>query len=229
MNWLFWVVVAFMAYHVIDGFARGFIKKSVSAVSVILTLVLVTYLTPQITTFVREHTSLHRNLQEKCTEFFLDKQYDESLKTDQVMMIEEMKRPENIKKMLLENNNEEAYQVLNVSAFSEYIGAYLADMIINAMTYFLSFVVLWTLLRAILLAVDIVAKLPILHGINQLAGGILGLAESVVLIWIVFLLAGILCNGELGQQLFSLIRDNQLLSLLYNWNLIMNVIFGLIF
>ena len=70
MNWLFWVVVAFMAYHVIDGFARGFIKKSVSAVSVILTLVLVTYLTPQITTFVREHTSLHRNLQEKCTEFF---------------------------------------------------------------------------------------------------------------------------------------------------------------
>ena len=229
MNWLFWVVVAFMAYHVIDGFARGFIKKSVSAVSVILTLVLVTYLTPQITTFVREHTSLHRNLQEKCTEFFLDKQYDESLKTDQVMMIEEMKLPENIKKMLLENNNEEAYQVLNVSAFSEYIGAYLADMIINAMTYFLSFVVLWTLLRAILLAVDIVAKLPILHGINQLAGGILGLAESVVLIWIVFLLAGILCNGELGQQLFSLIRENQLLSLLYNWNLIMNVIFGLIF
>ena len=46
MNWLFWVVAAFIAYHVFDGLRRGFIRKAVSAVSLIITLVLVTYTHP---------------------------------------------------------------------------------------------------------------------------------------------------------------------------------------
>ncbi|MBQ8857830.1 MAG: CvpA family protein [Lachnospiraceae bacterium] len=229
MNWLFWVVAAVIAYHVIDGLHRGFIKKSVSAVSLIVTLVLVTYLTPQLTTFIQEHTSLQDSLQEKCSEVFLSGEYNQDVKTDQVMMIENMDLPENIKEMLLENNNSEAYALLDVSGFREYVGAYLANMIINALAYLLTFVIVWTVLRAILLALDIVTMLPLLHGINQLAGGILGLVIGVVLVWIAFLLVTILCNGELGREFFKLISENQFLMLLYNSNVIMKIVFGLIF
>ena len=229
MNWLFWVVAAVLAFHVIDGLHRGFIKKSVSAVSLIVTLVLVTYLTPQITTFIQDYTSLHESLQEKCSEIFLNNEYNQDVKTDQVMMIENMDLPENIKEMLLENNNKEAYDVLEVSGFHEYIGAYLANMIINALAYLLSFVIIWTLLRAILLALDVVARLPLLRGINQLAGGVLGLVVGLVLVWIAFLLATVLCNGELGREFFQLICENQFLLFLYNQNVIMKIVFGLIF
>ena len=229
MNWLFWVVAAVIAYHVIDGLHRGFIKKSVSAVSLIVTLVLVTYLTPQLTTFIQEHTSLQDSLQEKCSEVFLSGEYNQDVKTDQVMMIENMDLPEHIKEMLLENNNSEAYALLDVSGFREYVGAYLANMIINALAYLLTFVIVWTVLRAILLALDIVTMLPLLHGINQLAGGILGLVIGVVLVWIAFLLVTILCNGELGREFFKLISENQFLMLLYNSNVIMKIVFGLIF
>ena len=229
MNWLFWAVAALLVYHVIDGLFRGFIKKSVSAVSLVVTLVLVTYLTPQVTMFIQDYTSLHESLQEKCSEIFLNEEYNQEVKTDQVMMIENMNLPENIKEMLLENNNREAYDVLNVTGFHEYIGAYLANMIINALAYLLSFVIIWTVLRAILLALDVVAKLPVLHGINQLAGGVLGLAIGVILVWVVFLLVTILCNGEIGQKFFSLICENQFLLFLYNQNIIMKIVFGLIF
>ena len=68
MNWLFWVIAALLVYHVIDGLRRGFIKKSVSAVSLIATLVLVTWLTPKITSFIQDYTSLHTSLQKKCSE-----------------------------------------------------------------------------------------------------------------------------------------------------------------
>lgn len=229
MNWLFWVVAAFLVYHVVDGLRRGFIKKSVSAVSLIVTLVLVTYLTPQITTFIQDYTSLHESLQEKCSEIFLNNEYNQDVKTDQVMMIENMELPENIKEMLLENNNKEAYDVLKVSGFHEYIGAYLANMIINALAYLLSFVIIWTLLRAILLALDVVAKLPLLRGINQLAGGLLGLVIGIVLVWIAFLLVTILCNGELGRAFFRLISENPFLLFLYSQNVILKIVFGLIF
>ncbi len=229
MNWLFWVVAAFIVYHVIDGLRRGFIRKVVSALSLVVTLVLVTYLTPQITTFIQDHTSLHENLQEKCSELFLSDEYNEDVKTDQVFMIENMELPENIKEMLLENNNTEAYDLLAVSGFHDYVGAYLANLIINALAYLISFVVVWTALRAILLALDVVAKLPILHGINKLAGGVLGIIYGVVLIWIAFLVVTILCNGELGRQFFALIQENPFLLFLYNQNVIMKIVFGIMF
>lgn len=229
MNWLFWVVAAFIAYHVIDGLHRGFIKKSVSAVSLIVTLVLVTWLTPKITTFIQDNTSLQESLQEKCSEIFLSDEYNQEVKTDQVQMIENMDLPENIKEMLLENNNSEAYSLLEVSGFHEYVGAYLANMIINALAYLLTFVIVWTALRAVLLALDIVTLLPVLHGINKLAGGVLGLAVGVILVWIAFLLVTVLCNGDLGRQFFELICENQFLLFLYNQNVIMKIVFGLIF
>ena len=229
MNWLFWVVAAFLAYHVIDGLRRGFIRKVVSALSLVITLVLVTFVTPHITNFIHEHTALHENLQEKCSEIFVSDQYDEDVKTDQVQIIEHMELPENIKEMLLENNNTEAYHVLEVSGFHEYVGAYLAGLIINALAYLISFVVVWAAIRAILLAMDVVTKLPILHGINRLAGGALGVVYGVVLVWSAFLLVTILCNGNLGKQFFALINENQFLMFLYNQNIIMKIVFGLMF
>ena len=229
MNWLFWVVAAFLAYHVIDGLRRGFIRKVVSALSLVITLVLVTFVTPHITNFIHEHTALHENLQEKCSEIFVSDQYDEDVKTDQVQIIEHMELPENIKEMLLENNNTEAYHVLEVSGFHEYVGAYLAGLIINALAYLISFVVVWAAIRAILLAMDVVTKLPILHGINRLAGGALGIVYGVVLVWIAFLLVTILCNGNIGKQFFALINENQFLMFLYNQNIIMKIVFGLMF
>lgn len=229
MNWLFWVVVVIMAYHVITGFFRGFLKKSVSALSIILTLVLVTWLTPQITSFIREYTSIHTSLQETCSEIFQNEEYDENVKTDQVLMIESLMLPENIKEMLEENNNREVYELLNVNDFSDYIGACIADIIISAMAYLLTFIIVWTVLRAIMLALDLVAKLPVLRGVNRLAGGLLGFAEAVIIIWVGFLLAAVLCSAELGQQFLALIEENALLSVLYETNVIMKIVLGRIF
>lgn len=229
MNWLFGAVAALIAFQVIDGFHKGFIRKAVSALSLVLTLILVTWLTPQVTGFIGEKTSLQTSLQEACSEMFLDEEYDENVKTDQVLMIEHMNLPENIREMLLENNNSEAYKLLKVTGFHEYVGAYLANMIINAIAYLIAFVIIWTLIKAVLLALDVVTMLPVLHGINKLAGGILGLVQAIVLTWIIFLLGAILCNGQLGQQFMELIHENQFLTFLYNYNLIMQIVFGLIF
>ena len=102
-------------------------------------------------------------------------------------------------------------------------------MIINALAYLISFVVVWTAIRAILLALDVVTLLPVLHGINKLAGGVLGLVIGVILVWIAFLLVTILCNGDLGRQFFALISGNPFLLFLYNQNVIMKIVFGLIF
>lgn len=229
MNWLFLAVAVVLGYHAVDGFCKGFIRKAVSAVSLILTLVLVTYVNPYITTFIQNYTPIHENLQEKCSELFAGNEYNEALKTDQVLIIENMELPENLKTLLIENNNTEVYELLDVSGFHDYVGAYLANMIVNAMSYLIAFLVVFTLLRVVLMALDVVTMLPLLHGINKLAGIVLGLTEGVIFVWIAFLLVTILCNGSLGQRFFELIRENQFLLFLYNQNVIAKIVFGLIF
>ncbi len=229
MNWLLLMVAVFIGYHVIDGFHHGFIRKAVSAVSLVLSLVLVTYVTPPIANFIENYTSLSENLQEKCTDFFVNDSYDENIKTDQVLMIENMDLPENIKELLLENNNGEVYEVLDVSGFREYVGAYMANLIINAVTYLLAFIIVWAAIRIVLVALDIVTMLPVLHGINKLAGGGLGLAVGVVLVWIAFLLVTIFSSGDVGQKFFELISESPVLSFLYKYNVIMKIVNGLIF
>ncbi len=229
MNWLFWAVTVLLGWNIIDGFRKGFIRKSVSAVSLIVTLALVTYLTPQITTLLRDHTPLYQNLQEKCSELFWDEDYDENIKTDQVLMMEHMNLPENIREMLVENNNSEAYDLLGVTGFREYVGAYLASTILDTLAYLLTFILVFAAIRILLLALDIVTMLPILHGINRWAGGALGLAIGVIQVWLLFLLAAILCSGDLGRVFFALICENQFLLFLYEHNMIMQIVFGLIF
>ena len=229
MNWLFGVVVMLLAYQIIDGFCKGFIRKVVSALTLVVTLVLVTQLTPHITTFIEEKTTLHASLQQTCSDMFLNEEYNENIKNDQIYMIENMNLPDNMKEMLLENNNSESYDLLQVTGFHQYVGAYLANMIISAMAYLISFLIIWTAIKALMIALDIVAKLPVLRGVNKLAGGVLGLAQGIVLIWVLFLLGAVLCNGAMGQRFMELIYENPFLTVLYNYNFIMNIVFGLIF
>lgn len=229
MNWLFFAVIVFMGYHTVDGFLKGFIRKAVSAVSLVLTLVLVTTVTPYVTTFIQNYTPIQKNLQEKCSELFWVNDYDEEVKTDQVLMIENLELPENLKALLIENNNAEVYKLLDVSGFRDYIGAYIANMIIHAMSYLIAFLIVWTVIRIVLMVLNVVTMLPLLDGINKIAGGVLGLAESIVLIWIVFLLVAVLCSGEIGRRFFEMIRENQFLLFLYNQNVVAKIVFGMLF
>lgn len=229
MNWLLIIVAGIILFNVFDGIRCGFIRKAVSMLSLVATLVLVTWLTPMITGFLTEYTPIQKSLQEKCAQMLYDDDYNEKEKSDQVSAIEAMPLPDNIKEMLLENNNYEAYHLLNVTGFYEYVGAYLARMIISAMAYLIAVIVVWTSLRAVLTALNIIAKLPVLHGINKLAGGVLGAAEGIAFVWIAFLVVTVFCNGSLGQQFFNLISESRLLTFLYTQNIIMKIVSGLIF
>ena len=63
MNWLVFAVVGFLLLAAWDGHRKGFIKKSVGIVSLVLTLFLTSAASSHIMTFLKEKTALHRVLQ----------------------------------------------------------------------------------------------------------------------------------------------------------------------
>ena len=110
----------------------------------------------------------------------------------QVAAIEKADLPDVFKNLLSVNNNSEIYKELGVDTFAQYVGSYLARLIINIVAFLCTFVLITIVLRAIVFALDIVSNLPVLGFINRLAGGAIGVIGALVIVWTVFVVITLL-------------------------------------
>ena len=93
-------------------------------------------------------------------------------------------------------------------------------IILNSLTFVISYIVAKIAVGIVCNLLDIVAKLPILHQVNELAGLFVGLAEGLLNVWIVFIGLNIFCETTWGQLFLGMINKNSFLVALYNNNLI---------
>ncbi|MGI6006983.1 MAG: CvpA family protein [Ruminococcus sp.] len=240
MNWLFWVLLIFTVLSVIRGGRKGFVRTAVSMVSLILVMVVAAWLNPYVGRFLRESTPVYQFVEERCEALVSggDEAEDRPVDEDeadqelplnqQIEFIENMPLPQSVKDALLENNNSEIYNILGVERFGDYIAGYIAYYITNGIGYILSFVLAIIIIKVILYAVDILTELPGISFINAVGGMILGVVQAVLWIWIFFIIATVLCNTPAGQAVMDQISGNELLKILYDRNLLMNVILDVI-
>ena len=100
----------------------------------------------------------------------------------------------------------------------------IADIIVNVMINFLSFVLLFILLVIIIkiigITLNMIFKLPILKGINQLGGFIMGFVISNILIFAFMALIILLNPMNLDFGLKEIINQSRLGAFYYNNNLL---------
>ena len=72
------------------------------------------------------------------------------------------------------------------------------------------------------------ARLPILSGVNKLAGAALGGAEGLIFLWLAFLLITAFSTTEWGMNLNRMIESSSWLSFLYDNNLLAKFVMSLI-
>lgn len=220
---------------VLYGHWRGLIRLAVSMLALVITLVVVRVAMPYATDFIRQNTPVHEWLVEWAQSAFTEKVMQEDplerfvteTPSAQRQFIEGMELPEEIKELLIENNNDEVYELLGVSAFAEYIGNYLAGLILNMIGFLVLFLVVYVAPRLLAGALDLVARLPIISGMNQLAGALLGGIEGLIYVWLFFLLATLFSKTAWSAQVMAQIRGSVWLSFLYRYNLLFRLILGI--
>lgn len=142
----------------------------------------------------------------------------------QISLIEGAQIPELFRQLLLENNNSEIYNALGVSTFGEYIGSYLAKLIADFCAFLLTLLVVTIVVRSVVYAFGIISDLPVIGGLNRIAGGILGLGTGLVIVWVLLIVVTLLYTTEIGKICFENIGDSQLLTFLYEHNILLNTI-----
>lgn len=222
----------FMVLLTAIGLKRGMIKMAFSLVSVIVVLLLVNILTPPVKEILKT-TPVYTEIQsgiEKYIQDNVDTATENVTQTGvnaQKKIINNLPLPKEVRKSLKKNNTENSYTAMKVDSFSEYIAASLTDMILSAITFVLLFVILTILIRLLIHILDIVAKLPVIKTFNAIGGAIIGMCESVVIIWILCILVTAFSATDWGQTVCKAIAENGLLSFIYDNNIIQQFITGI--
>lgn len=223
MNWLLIAVVAILVVNSLIGMKAGMIKTIFSLCSMVIALLLTVWLSPYVNDYMRGNDKIYEAVSTKVEKILpvIDKSSD---KNEQVTLIEGMSLPKSIKDALIENNNADAYKKLAVKNFKDYVKGYVTGIVINALAFSLTFIVILILLWVISIALDIISKLPLLNQINKLAGLIAGFVHGVVLVWLLFIILTVFSSSEIGQKAMVMIGENQFLSLLYDYNYLLNFV-----
>ena len=138
---------------------------------------------------------------------------------EQGKLIDSLPLPKMLKEDMKEKNTAGTYRDLEVKNFSDYIAKYLAELLLNGISFLASFLLATIILRVIAFALDLFANLPVIRGVNKLAGAALGAIEGVALVWLIMAVLTVLCSTAAGKTALEMIRKDTFLDYMYGQNL----------
>lgn len=228
-NWLSIAVAIFWGGMILYGHYKGFIRLAVSMAALAATIIIVNLTMPYVTGYLKDSTLIYDAFENGIRSAAgVSDDMEAVLPAEQRMIIENMNLPEQVKDALLENNNTEIYRILGVDRFTDYISSYLTNSIINIVGFLVMFLIVYTLIHILMRWLDLVARLPILSGINQLAGALLGAVEGLVILWILCLLVTALAGTAFGREIMDQINDSLWLEFIYDHNILIALAMGVV-
>ena len=227
MNWLEVVALVIIALLALIGYKKGFVKMIVGILAMVIALAGTAFIAPQLSGYINENTQIRQKMSGTINSY-LEEQVGEKLNQTtqkaQQEAIEKLQLPDNVKEAILKNNTAEKYLEMGVNSFSEYVSDYVSRTAVSALSYILSFLVIYIALRIIFTVLNIVTLLPFLNGVNRLAGAALRIVHAIVYIWVFFAIATAAVNTGWGMTIITLIGSSKFLTFLYRYNIILAVI-----
>ena len=136
----------------------------------------------------------------------------------QIQEIENAPMPQFLKDELIENNNSTIYGELGVNSFPKYVAAYISRLVLQLLSFLVTFLLAIIIVKALMFAVNIIGELPVLGLVNHIAGAGLGLVLAVVIVWLGFLIMTLAYTTEVGMACFDMMEKSQILQFLYDTN-----------
>lgn len=207
---------------VIVGYCRGFIKIAASLAVTVATILLVMFLSPYVSSAILQYTPLEKSVEKYCGSLLQDK--ERRTREEQISFIEESHLPDLFKEQLLDNNNKEMYTELHATGFNDYIYKKLSTILADMIAYVVTFLVLFVAARIVVYTLGFISDLPIVGGINRLAGGALGFLTALLIVWILMLILTLLYRTSFGKACLLDVADSRILTYLSENNLLMKTI-----
>lgn len=227
MNWLTIAVILFLIVEVLIGLKRGFVKMALSLLAVVIALMITSAVGSYVKDMLTEYTSWQSGIQESIQNSFdtyLEDQLNILEPEQENALLDQLPIPDVLTGILKENNNSSVYEKLGVDSLTNYVSFYLADMVMTAIAYVITFISILILLKIVFHFLNLVTRVPGLRQLNSVAGGILALVQGLILLWVLCLVLTAFANTDWGIQAMEMVKESSFLSLIYNHNLLLQIL-----
>ena len=231
INWLMVVTAAILIVAGLLGYINGLIKTILNLVLGAMTFALVIFVSPYVCDYLQEQTPLLGYIQTKVESIVLEKaeeKLQEGISLEQLGLdglVEELPFLPAMKDAVLESEMFQEQANQEVQELASDIGAVVAEKVIVLIGYFSTFVVVFVALRILTFVLDIIGRLPLINGINKMTGLVAGLAEGLVVVWILGIGLTLIGTTELGQSAALCVQESKVLSVIYGYNLLQEIVF----
>lgn len=220
MNLLLMSIVALALLLILHGYKRGLFKSAVSMIGIVLAVFLTALIYPYVNSLICQYTQIDESIKMVLVNRFqIDINETGLTRSEEMRMIEEIKLPENVKEWLIENGNKENFQLYGAKGFSDFVAIYLTELVMKGIAYLITSIVLILAVWIFIAVSDILTDIPIVHGIDKFGGVVFGAAQTLVLVWIFFIIITFLSAFEAGAVMMKMIDENAFLTWLYEKNI----------
>ena len=220
-NWFPLLVGVFILGMMLYGHSCGFLRLAVSFAALLITMILVRIILPYAVQRVEADPQIRAVVMQRVREVSGINELElfpiDTLEA-QEYAIDSLELPESLRRALKQNNTQEIWERFGVSRFQEYAADYLTRAVLRTVLGIILFFAVSILLRILMRALDIFTRLPVIHGLNQIFGALLGLAWGLVLVWAGFLVLGFFEGTVIGSGVRQIIDRVLWLKLLYDMN-----------
>ena len=220
-------VILMLLAAMIYGWRVGIVKNVVGLASKIISFIAARAAVPYAALMVRAtpiFDIVRDNVKEKLG---LDTVMKETTQRAQADLINSLSLPDMMKTSLLENNNNEIYNMLGVNGVSDYISGYLANIIINAAIMLIIMMIFWTVIPMICKSLISLAELPIIKTADKTFGTIFGFFQAMFIIWIVMAVIFVMNMGGGCEDAIKEIEDSYVAVMFYESNIIKDIVMDL--
>ena len=239
MNWLLILALAIIGVCAFAGWRMGFVKSVFSLLSTIAVIIITILVSPLVTNMLKSNKTITGAIQGKL-ETVIDLSgvagnLDSGDEKDPTAFIDGLELPDSIKEAIktsleetMEEKKSEAADFVGdkLDKLEIYICERLTTVILNALGFFITFLLAAAGLAILCFVLDLLSKLPVLHQINTLFGVAMGALEGLVILWIVFIIITMLGSTEFGQTCMAMISESKILSFLYDTNVLSKILLG---
>ncbi len=234
MNPVDWVILGILGISILFGLYRGFIASVASMGGSLISLGLSFWLSPMVSDFLRNHTSLSNTLMSyadaatRLKDSTLSALKVQGLSAESISSIlSRASLPAPLDRLLQNNLEQQVYKTANMPQdVGHYVTQTIVSALMNVICFVVTFVVLLILFHLIINLLKAVFRFPILKQLNSLAGGAFGLLRGALLCFVLFALMPLLQTVIPVEGLGEMVRTSTLAPLFNSGNLILSIMNG---
>lgn len=212
-------VILILAISTYACYKKGIIRTIYGVFSTLASIVLSRILYLPVASLLKQ-TFLFDTVKQYAVEMFGIDEIAQVSAQKQVEFINNLSLPSFIKEGLINGNNRSGFEIFDAQTVQDYIGAYIADFVINIAAMIIVFFVIYFVLKIICSALKIISKMPIIKTADGLGGALFGFLQGVLIIWIVLAIVSVFFTKPIFKQINESVASSVLAKQFYDSNII---------